>query len=214
MARDYKHRAQNNNKPTASQYRQRPKSGSKIGPLKWMLVTALVIAFAVFLVYLRSIGDKHPAASLATKTMTTANLKTEAVKKQEEDAKEKAELEAKKQPPQPQFDFYTILPKKEVMIADHEIKTRAREERVGKVKEAHYVIQAGSFKVLKEADLLRTKLASMGIESKVNKAKVGDVNWYRVKIGPYARLVSVNTVMARLKQNDMKPVVTEVESSD
>lgn len=217
MARDYKHRAQNSPKNTSNQHHKpRSKSSSRVGALKWMLITALVISFAVFLVYLRSMGDKQPPASLNTKKIsTTADLaKAESTKKQVEDTKKKAELEAQKQPQPPQFDFYTILPKKEVMIADHEIKTRSREERVGKVKEAHYVIQAGSFKAIKEAELLRAKLALMGIESKINKAKVGDVTWYRVKIGPYARLVSVNTLMTRLKQNDMKPVVTEIESLD
>ncbi|SJM92481.1 Sporulation domain-containing protein [Crenothrix polyspora] len=205
MARDYKHRAQNN-KNTNTPYKQRAQANSKIGPLKWMLITALVISFAVFLVYLRSMDNK-PGAITLTKTLTTADLaKIETQKK--------AEPEPKKEPQPPQFDFYTILPQKEMVVADHEIKTRAREERVGKTKNTHYVIQAGSFKSSKEADQLRAKLALMGIESKINKAKVGDVIWYRVKIGPYARLDSVKTVMSRLKQNDMKPVVTEIENLD
>jgi cell division protein FtsN len=217
MARDYKHRAENNNKPTDNQHRHhRPKPSPKIGSVKWILITVLVISFAVFLVYLRSMGGKPTPVAATTKTITTtADLaKTEAAKKHADETLKKAERDAKKQPPPPRFDFYTLLPKKEVVVSDHEIQTRAREERVGKVKEAHYVIQAGSFKIKKEADLLRAKLALMGIESKINKAKVGDVTWYRVKIGPYARLVSVNTLMTRLKQNDMKPVVTEIDSSD
>jgi cell division protein FtsN len=211
MARDYKHRVQNN-RNTGGQRKQRSQANSKMGPLKWMLITALVISFAVFLVYLRSMGDKPDAMPLA-KTLTTADLaKAEAAKKHTDEVKKKVEPEPKKEPLPPQFDFYTILPQKEVVVADHEIKTRAREERVGKAKDSHYVIQAGSFKSNKEADHLRAKLALMGIESKINKAKVGDVIWYRVKIGPYARSESVNTVMSRLQQNDMKPVVTEIEN--
>ena len=69
-------------------------------------------------------------------------------------------------------------------MPEYEIKTRTREERVGKAKETKYIMQAGSFKVFKEADELRAKLALMGIESKVEKAKVGSVTWKPGKNGP------------------------------
>lgn len=214
MARDYKHRAQNNNRNSGHQYgKQHPKKNAKVGALKWMLITGLVIAFAVFLAYLYSIRIQKPLpVAHLSKTAAIDLAKMEAEAKQAEKAKQKAEQEVKQEPPAPQFDFYTILPKKEVVVADYEIKIRSREERVGKVKEAHYVIQVGSFKSMVEAEQLRGKLALMGIESKINKAKVGDVIWHRVKIGPYARLVSVNTLMERLQQNGMRPVVTEIEN--
>jgi cell division protein FtsN len=104
------------------------------------------------------------------------------------------------------------LPKKEVIVPDHEIKTRTREEMVGKNKKANYVIQAGSTQDMNEADRLRAKLALMGIESKIQKAKVESVTWYRIKIGPYTQMSSVNTVISRLQSNGMKPVITEVDN--
>ena len=70
-------------------------------------------------------------------------------------------------------------------------------------------MQAGSFKTFKEADRLRAKLAAMGIESKVQKAKVGDVNWYRVKMGPYAQTESVNAIRARIRQHGIDAIITE-----
>jgi cell division protein FtsN len=124
-------------------------------------------------------------------------------------SKEEQKPEVKSGPKMPQFDFYTILPEKEVVVPEYEIKTRAREERVGKAKETHYLMQAGSFKTFKEADRLRAKLALMGIESKVEKAKVGSVNWYRVKMGPYVQTDSVNTIRARLRQNGIDVIITE-----
>jgi cell division protein FtsN len=117
--------------------------------------------------------------------------------------------EVKLEPKGPQFDFYTILPDKEVVVPEYEIKTRVREERVGKAKEAHYMMQAGSFKTAKEADNLRIKLASMGIESKVQKGKVGSVNWYRVKLGPFAQADSISAIRSRLRQNNVDVVITE-----
>lgn len=107
------------------------------------------------------------------------------------------------------FDFYTILPKKEFVVPEFEIKTRSREERVGQGKLAQYILQAGSFKALKEAEPLRAKLATMGIESRIEKTKVGNVAWYRVNIGPYTRVNTTDTIRQRLKQRGIDVIVTE-----
>jgi cell division protein FtsN len=207
MSRDYKHRAHSrdtNNRRRTSQ------ETSSIGLFKWMLITALIIGFAVFLVYLKSPGLQKSAFSpVAQSQQTVPATKTG---KADTSNKVSANQEAKEQKPQPpQFDFYTILPKKEMVVPDHEIKTRTREERIGKSKNASYVIQAGSSRDFKDADQLKAKLALMGIESKIQKAKVESVIWYRVKIGPYRQMGSVNSIMSRLQKNGMKPVITEVD---
>jgi cell division protein FtsN len=49
----------------------------------------------------------------------------------------------------------------------------------------------------------------MGMESKVQKAKVGSMNWYRVKMGPYTRTASVNTIRARLRQKGIDVIIME-----
>jgi len=165
-----------------------------------MLITALIISFVVFLVYLRSTGSKQitPQQNIPTKA---------------EEAKVEAPKQEKKPEPGPilpQFDFYTILPEKEVIVPDHEINTRAREERVGQAKTASYILQAGSFRDFKDADSLRAKLALMGIESKVEKAKVGNVVWNRVKMGPYTQMASVSAIRSRLRENGIDAVVMEI----
>ncbi len=191
MSRDYKPRNLDKN---TGRRRQEFDDKPRIGLWKWMLITAIIILFAVFLVYLRSNGAKHASEVANTEKQ---NAPKEAPK---------PEVKAG-----PQFDFYTILPEKEVVVPEYEIKTRAREERVGKAKATHYIIQAGStFNSFKEADQLRVKLAAMGLESKVEKGKVGTVNWYRVKMGPYAKTDSMNTISARLKQRGITAIITEV----
>ena len=197
MSRDYKPRTQNK---YAGQRRKKP----GIVLWRWMLITAIIIAFAVFLAYLWNSGSQPINPQQISKTSPNkAGSETAVV------AKEGQKPEVKPGPKIPQFDFYTILPEKEVVVPEYEIKTRTREARVGKAKETHYVMQAGSFKTFKEADQLRAKLASMGIESKVQKAKVGSVNWYRVKMGPYAQTDSVNTIRARLRQKNIDVIITE-----
>lgn len=205
MARDYKHRAHNRN---ANNRRHNSRRSNGIGLFKWMLITALIISFVVFLVYLKSPALQNSAPQ-ALNQQSTAPIQSS---KADISNKTSAEAKPKEQKPQPpQFDFYTILPKKEVVVPDHEIKTRTREEQVGKNKKASYVIQAGSSRDPKDAEQLRAKLALMGIESKIQKAKVESVIWYRVKIGPYNQMGSVNTIMSRLQKNGMKPVITEVD---
>ena len=196
MSRDYKPR------PQGRKAGQRGKKSDRqpgVGLWKWMLITAIIIAFVVFLVYLRSNGStpENPSQMLQTVPNKTG-VATVAPKEEQ-----KPEIKL------PQFDFYTILPEKEVVVPEYEIKTRTREERVGKAKETHYMMQAGSFKTAKEADNLRIKLASMGIESKVQKGKVGSVNWYRVKLGPFAQADSISAIRSRLRQNNVDVVITE-----
>lgn len=194
MARDYKHRAQP--KKTAPQ-----KNG--VAWWKWLLVIALIGLFVFFLNYLsNSVPDDQTAAvDKPQKEPLTIKKVKKAPKSKHQDDK----------PEEPRYDFYTILPEAEVVVPDYEIKTRAREERVGKAKPTRYVIQAGSFRQYAEADKLRARLALMGIESRVEKAKVGNVVWNRVKMGPFTRSSSVATIKERLRQNGIDVIVTEQE---
>ena len=196
MSRDYKPRPQGRK---AGQRGKKSDRQPSVGLWKWMLITAIIIAFVVFLVYLRSNGSTPENSAQTSQTVPNKTGVATVAPKEEQ----KPEIKL------PQFDFYTILPEKEVVVPEYEIKTRTREERVGKAKETHYMMQAGSFKTFKEADRLRAKLAAMGIESKVQKAKVGDVNWYRVKMGPYAQTESVNAIRARIRQHGIDAIITE-----
>ncbi|MEI6068186.1 MAG: SPOR domain-containing protein, partial [Methylococcaceae bacterium] len=160
MSRDYKPRPQGRKAGLRGKKFDRQPG---IGLWKGMLITAIIIAFVVFLVYLRRNGSTTENPPQTSQTIPNKTGVESVVAPKEE---QKPEIKL------PQFDFYTILPEKEVVVPEYEIKTRTREERVGKAKETHYIMQAGSFKTFKEADRLRAKLAAMGIESKVQKAKV------------------------------------------
>ncbi len=128
----------------------------------------------------------------------------------------------------PQFDFYTILPEKEAVVPEHEIMTRTRAEIVNPsvvtptdttaptipVETATkstttYMMQAGSFKNSTDAEKMRTNLESMGIEARVERAKVGETIWHRIKLGPYTQMTSVGAIRTRLKQSGIDVIVTE-----
>lgn len=201
MARDYKH--------TGRSTKKKPRPSTKVGLWRWMLITALVIGFAVFLTYLKINASKHPADTppIASGKDAGKAAKNKEIAAAKQDAKNK-----KAEPDQPHFDFYTVLPNKEAVVPDHEISTRLREERLGKTKEGKYIMQAGSYKAFNDADQLKAKLALMGIESKVEKTKVGETEWYRVKIGPYAQMGSIDQTKKRLKDNGIDAIVLEAAS--
>lgn len=209
MARDYKHRVQS---PSYSNSRRKPNKSS-VALWRWLLVVVLIVAFGVFLNMISKLVPELVAGKPeAEKPPVADKLKQELPVKaqaQPPEPEKPAEPEQPAQPEEPRYDFYTILPQAEVVVPDYEIKTRVREQLVGKTKTAKYVMQAGSFREAAEADRHKAKLAALGIESRVEKAKVGNVIWHRVKVGPYDNPASVSTIKELLQKNGIGVIVTE-----
>jgi cell division protein FtsN len=209
------------------------------GAFKWMLITGLLIGLVVFSVYLKGGGVKkikhqlqqYPitAPVVAQSITAPSNLSAVAVEKDEQqptimlppEVANQLEHEA------PQFDFYTILSEKEVVVPEHEIITRTNNEErstqpvipvdstavVESTSPAKstttYMMQAGSFKNSVDAEKMRANLEAMGIEARVERAKVGEAIWHRIKMGPYTQMSSVSTIRARLHQSGIDVIVTE-----
>jgi len=206
MARDYKHRVQSNSYANS---RRRPKKSPNM-VWRWLLVAVLILAFVFFLNMIRKmvpelIGSKAEIVDQSTTDKSKPELagKPQETVEAEKKAAPAAEIE------EPRYDFYTILPQAEVVVPDYEIKSRVREELVGKTKAVKYIMQAGSFREASEADRHKAKLALLGIEARVEKAKVGSVIWHRVKIGPYDNPSSVATIKELLQKNGIGVIVTE-----
>lgn len=198
MARDYKDRGRHRTQP-------KPKPAVITSWWSWMAIVVVIVVFPVLL--LKWCGPKpQTKAQVVVKETIPAKPveKTKSLKSAEPTKPAQEALD------EPRFDFYTILPEKEVVVPDYEIKTRVREERVGKAKASQYMLQAGSFREFADADRLRAKLALMGIEARVEKAQIGSATWNRVKIGPYTQMSSVTTIKSRLKENGIDVMVTEI----
>ncbi len=215
MARDYKHRVQSTS--YANSRRRSKKAPNMLW--RWLLVATLIATFVIFLNMISKmvpelIADKPEPEKQLVEDKKVVKQEV-AIKPQTavEPEKKEPEITVAEQPPaepeEPRYDFYTILPQAEVVVPDYEIKTRVREELVGKTKAAKYIMQAGSFREASEADRHKAKLALLGIESRVEKAKVGNVIWHRVKIGPYDNPSSVSTIKELLQKNGIGVIVTE-----
>lgn len=234
MAQDYKHRAglprkggkavpkksgqrkpsAKANKPRVSTRKSVPVGKSeKVPAWRWFLVVVLVGVFAYFLYLISSSTAPAPEPSDSSKVVKPVRQEVKKIEVQRKPLKVIAPV-AKKPVPKPavQFDFYKVLPEAEFVVPNYEVKTRKREERVGKVKKGVlYSVQVGSFRRYTDADSLKAKLLLMGFSPQIEKAPVKSVIWYRVKMGPYKRMASVDAIKSRLTDNDMDALVIEVK---
>jgi cell division protein FtsN len=109
-----------------------------------------------------------------------------------------------------QYDFYEMLPNFEVVVPerDREVKRNlpaARIERPG-----IYVLQAGSYRNLADAERVRAKLEMHGVVAKVQRVAVDNDVWHRVRIGPIDELPDLNRVREKLQAAEIDALVIRV----
>ncbi|NBV75689.1 MAG: sporulation protein, partial [Methylococcaceae bacterium] len=173
MARDYKHRA---NRPTYEKSRRRQKKAS-VSFWRLLVVAVLIVTFVVGLNKMSEMVKELLASSALTKpikeeapTKQALAIQPATEKPAPAPAQNNPEPAKVAEPEEPRYDFYTILPQAEVVVPDYEIKTRVREEMVGKAKTTKYIMQAGSFREMPDAEKHKAKLAQLGIQSKIESA--------------------------------------------
>lgn len=214
MARDYKSRA-NSVKKKPARKRSKVNSRTKVNPKKegvplvrWVLVLIVLAGFGYFLY---SLPDTEPEKKDQGGRQEKNHVIKKVLKKPVVVPVRKKSLAKKVVKQEVQYDFYTLLPEAEFTIPDHEVKSIKRAERVGKaVKNREYSVQVSSFRKEKDADSLKAKLLLLGFIPKIEKANVKGQTWYRVKIGPYQQMKSVDAIVSRLKENNIGAMVTAV----
>lgn len=155
----------------------------------WGVVLVVLGGFGYFLYYL---SQEAPPVPAAKKPPVAPRPKAA---KKEEKAKE------------PRFTFYTLLPEKEVIVPEGEVRTRKREEQLGRASKGRYFVQAGSFRSFRDADRLKAQLALLGVEARVDRAQVRGATWYRVRLGPFTSMTEVERIRTRLRRHRIDSVV-------
>ncbi|MEX2353941.1 MAG: hypothetical protein WD709_07105, partial [Gammaproteobacteria bacterium] len=136
MPRDYKHAAQ----------KKTPAPGGSILPFLTGLSIGLFIAFIVYLS--QSDGSYLPFQS---KPETVA-----AIPEPDPDAVATSNTNNVSSLPAPSFDFYNILPNKEINISEWVAEEETLEESTPEYSEdSVYILQVGSFKQLEAADQVK-----------------------------------------------------------
>ena len=116
--------------------------------------------------------------------------------------------------PEPQFDFYKILPNKEVNISEWEsIEEETTDDSAD--KPVMFVLQVGSFKEFDAADEIKAKLALMGVTADIQRVVINgqDVR-HRVRIGPYKNTNKLQQTRDRLLANDLDFMLLKLKMED
>ena len=169
-----------------------PKKASRKTVSGWLwLATGLLIGlFIAFLVFLRGQSASGPGSA----------LKDELKLEQKEDQQQRAF----------DYDFYKLLPKLEVVVPEAQEKDKKTEAKPIAAPGV-YVLQAGSFKNMADADKRKASLALLGVVSRIVSAKIdGDQIWHRVQIGPFDDLAQLNSTRDLLIDNDIETLLLKV----
>ena len=97
-----------------------------------------------------------------------------------------------------EFSFFRLLPESEVVVPGNGSPERRAE---GPAQE--YIIQAGSYLEWADADRAQARLALLGIESKLERAIVGNEIYHRVIIGPLSERSEIESTVRRLNAEDI-----------
>src|SRR5271156_962372 len=112
--------------------------------------------------------------------------------------------------PATSYDFYSSLPKFEVVVPEKDKDVRPDIRAVPETRRGTYVLQAGSYKNFADADRARAQLALQGVESKVQKVSVNNDTWHRIRIGPISKLDELNRLRTILRKADVDVLVIRV----
>jgi len=160
----------------------------------WMLfglAIGLSVAFAVY------VNDREPEVATSPHPESLKNTIV--------DNGEDAGTPEDEAPPQgvesaeDRFDFYKMLPAFEMIVADEEPDVDDDIEPQAIEEPGVYMLQAGSFSKHNDAERRRAELALQGIESRVERARVNDRDYFRVHIGPIKDLDELNITRSRLR---------------
>jgi cell division protein FtsN len=108
------------------------------------------------------------------------------------------------------YDFYEMLPHFEVVVPEkerdvkHDLPT-ARVERAGV-----YVLQAGSYKNLADAERVAAQLSKQGVDAKVQRVAVDNDVWHRVRVGPINDMNELNRIRKQLQAADVDALVIRI----
>ena len=205
MSQDYKNRI--------PAYRQNRRRGQLRGALAAAAVLVLAAGAGIYFHFsggTEGVGAAPPVetAAVAAPLPNPEPKETPAAKRAEKAESGTGDEAVPEQAPEkPRFTFYKILAEKEVVIPEHEIKTTKREESRGKSSQTAYLLQAGAFTKLQDAEKMKARLADIRVKARLEKITQENASWYRVKIGPYATMADADKVRQYLRNHKIDSII-------
>lgn len=186
--------------------RNAEQSSSRLSQLVIVLLVGGFIAFLVYLDKIPTAGEKQPALN----------------KQQDKQSSAQKNESRQSKPVKHQFDFYTVLPDREVEIIDVGDKKPVR-KTVSKPKpdlavksqtvpqsSGLYQLQVGAFKELSKADAMKARLAFLGVESNIQVIQNNGQKMYRVRVGPSTDSRKIEQIKQQLKAQNINAFVQKL----
>ena len=166
------------------------KSQSNIPAWVWLftgVVTGLFLAFLYYLAGIKPSAQQMKQVEMKKPTITSSGKGA------------------------PKFDFYTLLPDKEVVQPDSKREpVKATPKPADKPEQ--YLIQTGSFRDPQEADRRKAELILMGLDVKIQNVDLNDgETWHRVQIGPFNSEAKLDAAKTTLADNHIEYIVLRLK---
>lgn len=126
----------------------------------------------------------------------------------------------------PEFDFYAVLPKMEMIVPEGEKgKDKGEDEDAGGGEDEpgdlshrhdeHFLLQAGSFGKAEDADRRRAELTLQGYNVQIQQAKMDDGRrLHRVMVGPFDNVNAMHDAQDKLANNGIDTLPIRKKSGD
>jgi cell division protein FtsN len=113
-----------------------------------------------------------------------------------------------------EFDFFTVLPEMEVVVPEQELADGDRQDARAAADQApgNYILQAGSFRSMEDADQLKARLALLGTQANIEVVTVNEVKWHRVRIGPIEGARKADEMRRLLRDNGIDTLILKGSS--
>ena len=181
--------------------RRKTKSAAPLPGWVWLTTGLMIGLFVAFLVHLK---ENYPALSLGDSEQTATATDARAVRKTKNEAP----------PSKTRFDFYTILPEMEIAVPDDEIDNAGGNASTPSLNQSsRYILQAGSFRKLEQADRMKANLALLGIQAHIESVTINNKDTlHRVRIGPYSELDKLNRDRKLLRKNKIDILLLKLKT--
>lgn len=163
--------------------------GNSGGTPTWVVFCAgaLCGGFLTFLIFLGGVGSSQSENGQDKKNTAVAPKPAKPEKKTTTDT---------------QFDFFTLLPEREVIVPDEQPRDSAPSN-----EQYNYILQAGSFKTTKDADRRRAELLLLGLDAKTEAVQANGDTWHRVYVGPFTSRSKLSKARSTLISEGIETLV-------
>jgi cell division protein FtsN len=195
MTRDYKNAARSKNGKAGS---------SQLQPVMPFIAGLALGLFVALIVYLKEHQAGMPAGQSPEVVVENINKPIPETTVAEEPAI-----------PEPQFDFYQILPNMEVNVSEWEAEEEKQSEPIAADDTSVYILQVGSFEQFEAADEVKARLALLGVSADIQRVVINgrDIR-HRVRVGPYKDPARLQEARDRLLANNLDFVLLKLKVDD